>query len=644
MIRPYLILLIFLQITTTVFAQQILLDKPVRAGELTVFPTISNPNEYYYLADKVQVAKHANGAPQFSFIKYVRNTDAVGGGTSTITESDNGGGIVHAVVQLSVSPEQLADAQRALRRINGAGKIVGPVVYKSGTLALISSVASPQGGMSKQVIGLGSAPILDGQKAAISIQLTKEGSDILWATFQTPTPDMSVSFEMEVEGYLSPKRVIIEADFERIYKNQTFEAAAVTPVLAAEIQMAFDELHDQGAIKVTQIGEDEGLNKLMETAYNKLTTLMFEKIGGTGVPELNQLVPGGQRSMLDRATDMLNTARREARDENRQLRLEARQTAEREARTRSEVTARRTEHLRETGHTPEPIPADQRRGSREERDGVTPENRPVEQVPMPSLAIAVSYRMKSIKQTGSYKIDLNKYTSDTRTMRFDENLGSVKSCKECFLRVNLDDPLYKQRDIYARLDGLNAQDFGTYINFVTVLIMKKHQDGSQTVKEIQIDKSKFNTTGNDFVVNYGWKGDDDRNAWLNYQYKAKWSFFGGYEVETDWQNESFGSISLVPPLVKKPIYIEADPEYMTDQKVRSVELKLYYKLGTKEETRTLNLQMAKNELSRTVELILPKGKDDYEFQTTWFVRGKPQPVSSARIPSTYGMVYLDQLP
>ena len=70
------------------------------------------------------------------------------------------------------------------------------------------------------MVGLGNAPLLDGEKAAVSMQLTKLGAKILWESFQTPTPDISFSFEMDVTGFRSPQRAVIEANFDRSLRAQ----------------------------------------------------------------------------------------------------------------------------------------------------------------------------------------------------------------------------------------------------------------------------------------------------------------------------------------------------------------------------------------------------------------------------------------
>src|SRR5690606_24799500 len=85
------------------------------------------------------------------------------------------------------------------------------------------------------------------------------------------------------------------------------------------------DLIKSGAIKITQVGSDEDMERAIEAAYTKLTNMMFDPAGGTGTPNLSQLTgQGTQPGLLDRATTMLNTARTEARTENDRRRSEAR--------------------------------------------------------------------------------------------------------------------------------------------------------------------------------------------------------------------------------------------------------------------------------------------------------------------------------
>src|SRR2546429_8399278 len=111
-------------------AQQILLDKPVRAGELVCFPDLNDPLVYYYVNDKPHLSMDENGKPQFSFLRYVENVRS--GADQAEARGGDGGGIVHAVVALSGTKEEIAAAELAFVRCAPGGKLVGPVVYKIG--------------------------------------------------------------------------------------------------------------------------------------------------------------------------------------------------------------------------------------------------------------------------------------------------------------------------------------------------------------------------------------------------------------------------------------------------------------------------------------------------------------------------------
>ena len=160
-----------------------------------------------------------------------------------------------------MAPEQVRDAQRELRRIKPGARLVGPVAYRSGTFGLVTSFKEENGKLATKVVGLGKAPLLDGEKAAVSIQLTKLGAKILWQSFETPTPDISFTFEMDIAGYRSPIEALIEANFDQIYQHEAFAAGVATVYLSGDTKVAFDELRRNGAIKVTQVGSDEKLER-----------------------------------------------------------------------------------------------------------------------------------------------------------------------------------------------------------------------------------------------------------------------------------------------------------------------------------------------------------------------------------------------
>jgi hypothetical protein len=639
-------------------AQPINLDRPVKAGELTLFPDIGNENDYYYISDKPKLATGPNGKPQFSFLRYVDNVVSAPDGPAA-TEGD-GGGIVHAVVSLEVTQDQIREAQRELQRLKPNAKLVGPIVYKSGKFGIVSSFKDPAGGLSKQVVGLGNAPVLDGQKAAVSIQLTKQGAKILWESFRTTAPDISFTFEMEVAGYRSPKKAMIEANFDQIYEHKGFAVGVAMTFLAAEIKGNFDDLVRTGAIKVTQIGEDEKMEAMISTAYNKIAEMMFAPMNGTGnlgINELGGITGGNSTSVLDRATTMLRESRTEAREMNEAD----------DARRRIEEDRER-ERARDTSTTRSSLPDSRVAGSR------TPEDRPPlssrsagitnptgrtnptgnsggrsntasNQVAMPTFAVVATFEMKRVRQQGIFKIDLNKSTADNVSMRFDENIGDLSSYQNdvaVFRQVNLDDPLYIQRELMALIDGMNAQDFGQYVNYVNVRLRKTHQGGDVTNKEVRIDRMNFNKEGNNFKMVYGWKGDNDRKKWMDYEYETEWSFFGGQTVKVPLQKSTSGAINLAPPYQRRSVEFQADQAALAAAGVRLVTANVYYKLGTAELKKQVTLNPSKGQLSEKTEFMLPADSYDYEYDVTWRLSNN-QTKNSGRLKSNEAIVFVDQL-
>lgn len=737
--------LVVLALAATASAQQqILLDKPVRAGDLILFPDLNDANTYYYVVDKPKLAADANGQPQFSFLRYVENVSG-SGGTDAPREGE-GGGIVHAVVSLSVTRDQIQAAQRELQRVKPGAIVTGPVIFKSGKFGLVTSFKDPSGKLATQVVGLGNAPILDGEKAAVSMQLTTLGAKVLWESFQTAAPDISFTFEMELPGYMSPKRAVIDANWDAIYQSQAFSAGVASQYLAGEIRAAFEDLTRSGAIKVTQIGADAEMESALNTAYGKLMELMFSPVNGTGTPSLSSLTAGagagGSGSLLDRATAMYQRNHQEAREDAKDTRTrneEARKrNAELDAKRRDAAEAERTarvQHERADGDKnraaqiqtqidaieartktlgPQLEAAQARarqlaseaasdaakkeeaakaqndadllavrvklaeaqlpilRNSLKEAETAAAEGAqqataadqeaskaraaaPPESEDEPTrdegsgsggVAIVAAYEMKRVRQSGHYTIDLNKYMTDSLTLRFDENIGDLRSLMADaghFRQVNLDDPLFRQREITVFVDGLNAQDFGQYINFVTVQLRKKHATGDVTEGDVRIDRTNFNKEGNRFSFLYGWKNDTDRRRWLEYEYRPVWSFFGGVPVEGTWKTTTDGALNMAPPFQRKVVDIQASPDAVQKSGIRAVTVRLYYTIAGVEKSKSVTLNAAKNQLSDKVEFMLPADSTDYAYDVTWQLTGN-RTRSSGRQTGSSGVLFVDEVP
>lgn len=606
-------------------AQKVLLDEGIRAGELQFFPVLGAENNYYYLLDKVRIARK-NGQPQFSFVKYTK----VDRDNSDSKEQAEVGGFLHALVEFHIPEEMKKEAERALRRVNPRAKILGPAMYESGKVAVISAMLDEkEGKYIKKVVGVGNAPILEGQKMAIGMELTRDGAELLWSTMDMPASQISLAFDMSLQGYRSPKKVKIQANFSKIYQHKTFEAAAVTPVFAGEINKAYEELRKEEAIKVTFQGEDEDLEKAFEVAYGKLTKMLLDPVSGTGTPDLKQLTQQGkgQQSMLDRMTGMLKDARKEARE----IRKETIQFIKPDPSRKDVETEALNYHLSKIyqEYLSKIAKAEQTSNGK----GGTSD--------IPNLAFGASYRLKKNRQKLDYNIDLEKYGTGSISIPFSENLSiGPKDCPECFAIINLDKLFGKQREITVQLDGATANDFKNYINFVNVKLRKKHETGDVTFDEVKIDRQKFNQTANNYKLVYGTgSGDEDVDLWEQYDYQITWNFFGGTTVGSDWIKGDQGLLSLDPPLLRKTISFETDKEVMTDIGVRSIIIRTFYQGQPYAEQR---INTAKEIFEESIDAIVSSKTDEgFKYEVSWFFKDSDKNFTSPQKAGKMELVFLD---
>lgn len=270
----YMLLLLMLPMSIT--AQKVFIDQPMRVGEFIVFPTVDNPNAFYYFPGNPRVAKNKEGEPQFMFTMFTEKNRTKAGAESS--EQQSGGGLVHALVEYGLTAAQVKKLEAMLKAKNKAAILKGPVMFKSGNLALISGVVN-SGKHVKKVIGVGKAPILEGNKAAVAFLLDKKGAQILWSSFNSSTPDISFSFEMEMPGYLSPIKGYVKGEFKDIYEAHDMSLAAsgsLGPItLGAEIGATLDKLEKDGKIEVYTEGDDKERDKLIAYGYQKLVDMLF---------------------------------------------------------------------------------------------------------------------------------------------------------------------------------------------------------------------------------------------------------------------------------------------------------------------------------------------------------------------------------
>jgi len=554
-------------------AQEILLDQFEQAGGLILFRSFDEPLEYYYVPNNPQVAENENGKPEFGFIKYARNIPSESG-EGGIQEA-GGGGVVHFLVTYSVPSEQVEKAQQELLQKVEDARIVGPVLFRSGTFSLVTTIADEKGRFTNRVVGLGKAPLIEGSKAAVSIDLTPEGASLLWESFKMDTPDISILFDMEIEGYRNPYEATLEVDWDQVYSNQEFGAGIKILWFGADIEGKFEELMQSGAIKLETKGENATMDAIVQRAHAKLLEIMF--------------APAETTSSQERESTSAMSAL-------------------------SALLGRRS-------------------GGGGSSTSV--------------FSLHGSYKMKDIKRSGKARFDFNHYSNEKLNIVMAGNIGDLYARfggdPGIFKAVNLDDPVFMQREIFVTVDGRSERDFTDYINFVTVQIRKRHAGGEESVDEVVIDGESFKRQANRFRMVYGWKGDVNRSEWLRYQYRTVWNFRKGVQFENEWRGTDTFVINVAPPYEYRRISLEADPEVFKEMKVRHALVKFYYDFFGKEIERQAVVRVRGGDAVTMLEYVCESGNYDYEYEITWYTRDRGR-IQSGRIEDSSEILYVDELP
>jgi hypothetical protein len=555
--------------------QQVLLDQGVRAAGLWCFPLVTNPKEYLYLPAAARLGMDRNGGPEFSFLRYVENMRSSGETSASITEA-LGGGVLHFLALYETPDELVEKAQGKLREIleDKEVKLRGPIIFTSGRYIIVSSVAKAEtideesGGVVKEVVATGNAPVLEGNKIALSFDLDKREAQILYNSFQMANPDISVVFEMQFEGVTDAYEATVDIDWSEVVKDKQFSVGAKVLIVGAEVDMAFQRLTRNNAIKLTSRGEHGATEALLNTVYSKLLDLMFRKVEEEPPPKQQTGVADALSSLISKGVSK-------------------------------------------------------------------------------SFSISGSYRLKDMKSSGHSVLDFNHQSVSQRSSLITFNIGDLfkryGENQDYFKAVNLADPVYSQREVFVSVDGSLLGDFDKYINSVMVTVRKVHGNGQITLGEIIVDRNTFTANANRFSVLYGWDGDTDRDKWLDYDYRVKWSFRDGGSLEEDWKTTSSPMINVFPPYERREITVMGELQTLKDAGVKYALVKIDYDFFGKSRSKQVLAKVADTPVEQKIEIVQPKGEYKYSYETKWhFADGREvvKPVSE----DASGLIFVDEMP
>lgn len=555
-------------------AQQVSIDGGIRAAGLWCFPVASTPREFVYLPAGARLATE-NGRPVFSFVRYVAPaaTDAAAGTTDA-----SGGGILHFLVMLDTPAEMTAAAERELRERLKDDEIVlrGPIVFQDGRYTLVSSILNPSSGQAERaMLASGRAPVLEGNRLALSFDLKPAEATLLLQSLQTAAPDVSLVFDMTFPGLTNAYDADLTIDWSEVKKSQGFSAGGTVYFVSADVEAMFDELRRNNAIKLRSSGSDAAMEGLLTTVYTKLLELMFRPV------------------------------------------------------------------------EPERIPADQRGGLMDALSALTSTSGALGSRNSIGFGAYVGYQLKDLRSSGASTLSFNHRAAVERHSFVAFNMGDLYrrygSDPLHFRAVNVSDPMFQQREIQVGVDGALLPEFEKYINHVAVQVRKTHQNGKATLQELVMDRSlaAAENTAQRRVV-YGWDGDDDRLAWLSYDYRTRWSFKGGGAYQTEWTTSDAAMIDLFAPYERRTVQIVGSLDELKKRSVRSVSVQLDYQFFGERRRPMVVVRTDQAADEAKLDVTLPLGSDEYGYTITWHLEGG-QRLSATRKDSM-GVIFIDELP
>lgn len=257
----------------------------------------------------------------------------------------------------------------------------------------------------------------------------------------------------------------------------------------------------------------------------------------------------------------------------------------------------------------------------------------------------VGYQLKDLKTEGTSVLRFNSRSSVERHSLITFNVGDFYRQygrdPNYFRAVNLGEATFQQREVRVNVDGGLAADFERYVNTVTVTLRKEHQNGESTVQEVVLDRQHLDKAA-DLRMVYGWNGDDDRLAWLQYQYRTRWSFQGGGVYQTDWARTDGPMIDLFAPYQRQTVRVVGSAAALKEKKVRSVAVELEYPFFGASRRQQVVLRPEDNAEPPPVQITLPLNQFEYGYVITWQLEGGRRLVSKGR--DTSGIVFVDELP
>lgn len=553
-----LILLLLTMSSPLAFAADYLVDQGQQHAGLWVYPSLSRPNDYYYVPSTARLVTDDNGKPKFSLTFYIGNSDSQEAGTtgdstgSSITTAD-GGGLLHFLMEYHTPPEQIQQAQRSLRELydNDEINILGALGFHKGKYTIVSALAEQS---KNRFMSQASAPVLEGNQLAISANLDPETATVLLQSMRTAVSDLSISFDLAFTGLTDAYDARMTVDWEKTSNTIGGGVGGTVYFISASVEAEVQRLFQDGAISLEVNGDDEAMEAIVARAHEKALELLFSEA------DIDEQEPEQQNAIGDMIEGLFSQGGALSSGATTGFGLNA---------------SFKYKDVRTEGK-----------------------------------AVFQFNKRASIERHAVI------------TANIGPQIKALLDDPEYVSFVSTHDSAFDLRKIFVMVDGALAPDIGEFVNSVTVKIRKQHPGGRESIDDVIISNLNLKQQTTFGPLTYNNIEKEKSDEWMSYDYATEWKFEGGGVYQTPWRESSTSMVSLDAPYRRQLVHIEGDGQRLLDEGIRAVVVEVEYDFFDQKKPIRQSFRPSAQAINiEPLEIILPEQQKNYRYQINWLRAG-----------------------